>query len=243
MSDDEGGVNALYSCEGRKDTHMRIIARQARRLRIQAALSLAALAVIGTLAILSAPGSGLDRRLGLGAAPGGARGTGPQPTATLIQTNVTFDYVTGYASLRQLKADADLVLLGTVTGIKGAAYLQGFKYVTTTFTFRIEAVLGGKQQAQFAASQVMPVQQAGGIAEGVQTTNRDDPLMVVGERAFVFLHYRPDGVLGSPAYETLGGPVGRFIVSGGIVHSLHTSPIIPDVGMSEADFQAAIARA
>jgi hypothetical protein len=240
MSDDEAGVNALYSCEGRKDTHMQIIARQARRLRIQAALSLAALAVIGTLAVLSAPGSGLGRRLGLGAAP---RGTGPQPTATLIQTNVTFDYVTGYASLRQLKADADLVLLGTVTGIKGATYLQGFKYVTTTFTFRIEAVLGGKQQAQFAASQVMPVQQAGGIAEGVQTTNRDDPLMAVGERAFVFLHYRQDGVLGSPAYETLGGPQGRFTVSSGIVHSLHASPMIPDVGMSEADFQAAIARA
>jgi hypothetical protein len=228
---------------GRKDAHMRTIARQARRLRIQAALSLAALAVIGTLVVLSAPGSGLGRRLGLGVAPKGTTSTGPQPTATLIQTDVTFDYAFSYKDLHELKAGADLAVLGTVTGIKGATYLQDFKYVTTTFTFRIETVLGGKQQAQFAASQIVPLQQAGGIAERVQTTNRDDPLMVVGERAFVFLHYRPDGVLGSPAYETLGGSVGRFIVSSGIVRGLHSAPpLIPDAGMSEADFRAAIAR-
>jgi hypothetical protein len=77
----------------------------------------------------------------------------------------------------------------------------------------------------------------------VQTTNRDEPLMAVGERAFVFLHYRPDGVLGSPAYETLGGPQGRFPVSNGIARGVHPSPLIPDAGVNEGDFRAAIARA
>lgn len=79
----------------------------------------------------------------------------------------------------------------------------------------------------------------------MQTINRDEPLMAVGERAFVLLHYRPGGVLGSPAYETLGGPVGRFPVANGIVRGLHTAPMpmIPDAGMNEADFRAEIARA
>jgi hypothetical protein len=220
---------------------MRTIARHARRLSPQTALLLAVLVVVGTLALLSAPGNGLGRRLGLGAAPGG---TGPKPAATLSTNDVTFDYAASYASLHDLKADADLVLLGTVTGIQAATYLQDFKYIETTYTFRIESVLGGKRQAAIAGSQFVPIQQAGGTAAGVQTTNRDEPLMAVGERAFVFLHYRPDGVLGSPAYETLGGPVGRFIVSGGIVHELHSAPpMIPNAGMNEGDFQAAIARA
>jgi hypothetical protein len=224
---------------------MRTIARQTRRLHPQTALLLALLAVIGTLAVLSAPGNWLGSRLGAGAAPGGAgAGTGPQPVATLIQTSITSDYAISYANLHELKAGADLVLLGTVTGIQGATYLESFKYVETTFTFRIEAVLGGKQQAQFASSHVIPLQQAGGIAQGYQTTNQDEPLMAVGERAFVFLHYRPDGTLGSPTYETLGGPQGRFIASNGMVRGLHALPtMIPDAGMSEANFRAAIARA
>ncbi len=221
---------------------MRTIARRARRLSPQTALLLALLVVIGTLALLSAPGNWLGRRLGVGAAPGG---TGPQPTATLIQTSASSDYATYYANLHELKAGADLVVLGTVTGIKGATYLHAYQYVSTTYTFRIEAVLGGKRQATIAGSLVVPIQQIGDTAGGVQTTDPDQPLMAVGERAFVFLHYRPDGVLGSPAYETLGGPVGRFIVSGGIVHKLHSAPMpmIPAAGMSEADFRAEIARA
>lgn len=138
---------------------MRTIAQHARRLSPQTVLLLALLVVIGTLAVLSSPGNSLGRRLGLGAAPGG---TGPQPAATLSTNDVSFDYVTAYASLHDLKADADLVLLGTVTGIQAATYLQNFQYITTTFTFRIEAVLGGKRQAAIAGSLFVPIQQAGG---------------------------------------------------------------------------------
>jgi len=219
---------------------MRTIARYARRLSPQTALLLAVLVVVGTLALLSAPGNSLGRRLGLGAAPGG---TGPQPAATLITNDVSVDYANYYMDLHELKAGADLVLLGTVTGIQATTYRQDFKYVMTTYTFRIESVLGGKRQAQVAASQVVPIQQVGGTAGGVQTIDRDEPLMAVGERAVVFLHYRPDGVLGTPTYETLGGPAGRFPVSDGIARGLHPSPLIPDAGMNEGDFRATIARA
>jgi hypothetical protein len=142
---------------------MRTIARYARRLSPQTALLLAVLVVVGTLALLSAPGNGLGRRLGLGASPGG---TGPQATVTLITNDVTSDYATSYASLHDLKADADLVLLGTVTGIQAATYLQDFKYIETTYTFRVEAVLGGKRQAQVAGRQFVPIQQVGGTAGG-----------------------------------------------------------------------------
>jgi hypothetical protein len=132
---------------------MRTSARQARRLSPQTALLLAALVVVGTLAVLSAPGNGLGSRLGLGAAPGD---TGPQPAATLITNDVTFDYATAYASLHDLKADADLVLLGTVTGIQGATRLPDFQYVETTFTFRIEAVLGASGRRPSRAASLCP---------------------------------------------------------------------------------------
>src|SRR5260221_8642220 len=75
-------------------THMQTIARRARRLSPQTALLLALLVVIGTLALLSAPGNWLGRRLGVGAAPGhgllvqrgagACGGSGAAPTATSV---------------------------------------------------------------------------------------------------------------------------------------------------------------
>jgi hypothetical protein len=212
------------------------------RLSPKAAVTvlLTPLAIAIILVLLSAP------RQGDGAAAGNTgagAGGGAAPTATLITTEMQGSYAVGYQSIGQLKADADLVALGTVTGVTSVQYVAAEGRVWTTYSVRMDEVLGGKQRASIHAGQALALYQIGGTAQGQQTRNTDDPQMVVGQRAYLFLRYAAADASLPAGYVTLGGGQGRFILAGGNVHQVLPTRAIPDAGTTEANFRAAIARA
>jgi hypothetical protein len=239
---------------------MRTIARRARRLSPQTALLLALLVVVGTLAVLSAPGNWLGRRLGVGAAPGhgllvqrgagagggsatgacGGSGAAPQATP-LVRGVIVSEPATQYGTAELTKA-SDVVVLGTVTCLVKAQYIASNQTVWTTFTVRADAVLGGAQtHAKVAAGQQIEVLQWGGTADGHEISVQSDPLMTVGMQAYMFLRWgQPSAALTSAGYAFVGAPgQGRFTIVNGHVHQ--AAGMMPDT--PDSDFRAAIARA
>jgi hypothetical protein len=208
-----------------------------------AAALLAGLAAIGMLVLLAAPGHGLLVQSG---GSTGA-GTGPAPTATAALVHVTIgDPAMAFGSVGQLKQASEVVVLGTVTGVAKVQYVAAGDEVWTTWTVRADEVLGGAQQhARVAAAQQITVFQMGGSVDGHQTNARDDPQMVVGMRAFMFLRWAAADASLPAGYVFVGDAQGRFVIANGVVRQAYPFAAVVDAknAPTEANFRATIARA
>jgi len=135
---------------------------------------------------------------------------GIQKEPTLVEAS----WAKYYASIEDLSAEADLIVVGTVKGVVEvtsnvlamARWGPVIHYVTD-FAFSVEQVLKGVQDVR----EVM-IHQYG--AAGEQEV-RDDPLLKQGDKYVLFLHEYETG-----KYYILGGPQGRFQIINAKVFSM-----------------------
>ena len=117
-----------------------------------------------------------------------------QPKDQWIQV----DWSKGYATLRELTLDSELIAIATVQestpGQEGA-------FPSTLFTMKIDTLLWGEP-----LDAAITVYMTGGtLADGALLQVTGDPLMKAGEQYLVFCQENRDGT-----YTVLGGPQGRF---------------------------------
>jgi hypothetical protein len=114
-----------------------------------------------------------------------------------------------YTDLHTLKAHSDVVVVGSIAGITSVAKNQGVPF--TVYKLSVTQVLYDK--AHRITGNSIPLNQTGGILNGVQYATDDDPLFVVGEQSVLFLRFDPATNL----FFVAGGPSGRFRVANDIV--------------------------
>ena len=124
---------------------------------------------------------------------------GPVPTRSLEPS-----WAEGATSLGELIEKADAVVVGTVESTAAAEEAE-FGALTDS-TIRVETWAKSASEEP----ETMVIRQTGGVADGVFFQIEDDPLLRVGERGVFFVRHAADrGV-----YVVLGGPTGRFTVTG-----------------------------
>lgn len=154
----------------------------------------------------------------------------PQPGAHQAEKHVALSasWAVGYQSIAELRRDADLVVLGSITGIAGVENdSNGLPF--TDFTFRIERVISDPKARRGLSS--ITLHQTGGVMNGYRYEVEDDTLFSIGERAILFLREYSPG-----KYHVIGGPTGRFRSSGGRVAPIVTTGVRFTSPMTEGEF-------
>lgn len=146
----------------------------------------------------------------------------PQSSGTTV--TLTASWAHGYASLAELHADADAVILGNVlrTAYQGLDP-QDETLPLTRYDIVVDDTLKGD------TTQVIVVPQTGGPMGGGVAVVEGDPLMKEGDRFVMYLRRVASG----PAkgqYFVLGGPQGRLAVQtdGTLTKVGDTGVAIPD---------------
>jgi hypothetical protein len=130
------------------------------------------------------------------------------PSAVVLRPS----WAMGFASLHELQAAADLVVVARVSDI----VTEGSDMVTpeipaTIFRMTIERTLKG------TSGQTILVKQTGGWLNGTRFVVEGDPLMQGGDRYLLYLARVPGGPYveryGPDVYFVLGGPDGRFAIA------------------------------
>jgi hypothetical protein len=138
-----------------------------------------------------------------------------------------------YRSMSELKAHADMAVVGTVSSIAPAIRPQGapvYQMVTVT----VERTSWAGAHGTSAPSSVT-FEQTGGTYQGVTYQVDDDPPFHVGDRAVLFFtEYSPG------KYRVTGGPTGRFGIVGGKVRPTVGDGVQVAPGTSESAFTATL---
>jgi hypothetical protein len=138
-----------------------------------------------------------------------------------------------YRSMSDLKAHADLAVVGTVSSIAPAVRPQGAP-VYQMVTVAVEGTSWARAQGTSAPSSVT-FEQTGGTYQGVTYQVDDDPLFHVGDRAVLFFtEYSPG------KYRVTGGPTGRFGIVGGQVRATVPDGVQVAPGTAESAFTATL---
>lgn len=154
----------------------------------------------------------------------------PGPGAHKSEKHVALSasWAVGYQSIAELRRDADLVVLGSITGIAGVEHdSNGLPF--TDFTFRIERVISDPKARSGLSS--ITLHQTGGVMNGYRYEVEDDTLFGIGERAILFLREYSPG-----KYHVIGGPTGRFRSSGGRVAPIVTTGVRFTSPITEGEF-------
>jgi len=121
---------------------------------------------------------------------------------------INVDWSKGYANLRELTADSDLIVFATV---QESTTNEG-QIVSTIFTMKIDTLLWGEPlDATFRVYMT-----GGKNADGSLTQVAGDPLMKEGEEYLLFCQENKDGT-----YTVLGGPQGRFRYRDGTLTAIY----------------------
>jgi hypothetical protein len=138
-----------------------------------------------------------------------------------------------FDSMADLKAHADLAVVGTVSSIAPAVQpAQGPVFQMVTISVERAP---WTRSATSAVPGSVTFEQTGGTYDGVTFEVDDDPLFQAGDRVIMFFtEYSPG------KYRVTGGPTGRFTIAGGRV-----VPMVPDglnvgPGTGESAFVAAL---
>jgi hypothetical protein len=124
--------------------------------------------------------------------------------------NMEVSWAEEYDSIGDLKAHADLAVVGTFSSIDDQTTLDSIPY--TDFGLTIERVLYPKDGQSVKPGSVVLVHQTGGVVDKVTYQVDGDALFKIGEAVAVFLVEYQHGY-----YRVIGGPTGRFEVINGIV--------------------------
>jgi hypothetical protein len=157
---------------------------------------------------------------------------------------VDSSWVFSFSDLHELKAGAIAVVLGTVTSERQLAVSNyGPNTPTMEFQIRVERTLKGSVPATIAVQQIGGTLQNGAVV----VQDKDDPLLVVGERGVFFLYTRD-----ATYYTLLDGAMGHFTITTGKVNhrgafapspasiAAGRQPAAPIHGLAEADFIAQV---
>jgi hypothetical protein len=138
-----------------------------------------------------------------------------------------------YRSISDLKAHADMAVVGTVSSIAPAVQPQGAP-VYQMVTLTVERTSWAHARGSSAPSSVT-FEQTGGTYQGVTYQVDDDPLFHVGDRAVLFFTEYDTG-----KYRVTGGPTGRFAIVGGQVRPTVADGVQVAPGTGESAFTAAL---
>ena len=137
-----------------------------------------------------------------------------QPESSIAGVKISVCWHKGYGDIKSAKDDADVVVLGTITSIKGVQNEREHDghlgFVSTDFVFTTEHIV--LDAGHLLTDSTIIIHQTGGIVNDLLYKVKDDPLFQVNERAVLFLYFYKLGY----AY-VCGGPTGRFIVQDGLV--------------------------
>ncbi len=152
--------------------------------------------------------------LSLSACAGGA-GPSAEPTATV---HPQLSYPGEFETLKELKDAADGIVVAEVQSTEFADLVAGSVPLSdATLSVRKWLHSSGVRPE----SEVIVVRQTGGVHEGVLHDVEEDPLFRGGDSVLLFLEWVPE----HEVYIVLGGPAGRFTVSGENVAPMPDSPI------------------
>jgi len=140
------------------------------------------------------------------------------------------DYVVGeaswpvyYESIGRLVDDADLVLMGTVTGVVGTSEEVGEPMgdaipliVSTHYSISVNQIF----RRSIASADEIIVTQTGGSAGDRIYETADDPLFAVGDTYLMFVREGGVDSIYDNQFVVLGGPQGRMVVEDDKVWSL-----------------------
>lgn len=123
-----------------------------------------------------------------------------------------------YQNLSDLKHASDVVVEGSITGIKQQTVDQKIPY--SDFNFQINQVI--IDPGKLINGNNIIIHQTGGPetltingkSTQIEMEISDDPLMQVGDHLILFLHQYAAGY-----YFIIGGPTGRFLIQNGFVHT------------------------
>jgi hypothetical protein len=117
-----------------------------------------------------------------------------------------------YTSMADLKANADIAVLGTVSSIGATEQPTPNGPVYSLVTLDVERTPFARASGSSAMPATVSFVETGGTLGGVTYELEDDPLFKVGDHVLMFFtEYSPG------KYRVTGGPTGRFTVSGGVV--------------------------
>ncbi len=120
----------------------------------------------------------------------------------VVKIDITLAHT--YTSLKELKKDSTLIVLGNVQTQQTFIGAHGVPY--TISTFNVERTVMSKS----TPSQTVHVRQAGGVTpDGTKWYSEEFPLLQIGSRYILFLTPSPDPAVLYP----VGAPQGVFTVS------------------------------
>jgi hypothetical protein len=147
-------------------------------------------------------------------------GSGEQSTKS-IQHVSQVSWAHFYATIKDLSAEADLIVVGRVKGVVeetsdvvGEARWEPVILYFTDFIFSVEQVLKGHENVREVV-----IHQTGAVGKD---EIRDDPLLEPGDSYVLFMHEYETG-----RYFILGGPQGRFQIIGDKVFSMNN--VLPGI--------------
>ncbi len=143
-----------------------------------------------------------------------ACGSQEEPQARSTQA-VELSWADGVSSKEELIQKADAVVVGTVQSTD-LAEATSFGALTDA-TIAVETWV----KSLDAEPEEITIRQTGGVADGVLYEVEDDPLLTVGEKGVFFVRYDAN----TGVYVILGGPTGRFQVTGDDANPLPKSSI------------------
>jgi hypothetical protein len=124
-----------------------------------------------------------------------------------------------FESPGELRAHADFAVVGKVSSTSPATQpAQG--PVFTMVTVDVERQLWSRDPSVSAPSAVI-FEQTGGVYQNVKYEIDDDPLFAVGERVVLFIREYEPG-----KYKIVGGPTGRFAMSGNTIRAIAPDAIV-----------------
>lgn len=121
-----------------------------------------------------------------------------------LTTNLNASWADMYQSVKDLKAHADIAVLGHFSQVIGQTIDEvGIPY--TDFALSVDSVLYDPNSKVAGPGSVLRVHQTGGVIANVTQQISDDPLFAVDEKVALFLReYKPG------FFMVIGGPTGRF---------------------------------
>ena len=135
-----------------------------------------------------------------------------------------------YTSIKDLKAHADIAVVGTVSSIAPAEELTPNGPVYSTVTLDVQHSIWSRTGT--AAPTSVTFDETGGTYQGVTYQIEDEPLYQVGDHVLMFFT-----ATGQGQYRVTGGPTGCFAISGGTVKPRVKDGVQVGVGSSESSFE------
>jgi hypothetical protein len=152
----------------------------------------------------------------------------------LVTYRMDASWAVAYRTVPTLRAASDVAVAGSIGGVVKVTAGTPRNPPFTDYALVISAVLWDPGH-HLAVGQAITVHQTGAIVGSARFEIGDDPLFRPGEQVVLFLHQFAEG-----QYYVVGGPTGRFRMSGGLVHPVAHDGIKMLAGTTKDEFFAMV---